>query len=108
MLVHVLTSEAFSLCVFPRAEKKVGLGMKPGNTTQETTQETGMTTEEAILRLLQEDPSITQKKMASRVGLTTDGIKFHINRLKEKGYIRREGPTKKGRWVIIKQPSEEK
>ncbi|HLA28663.1 MAG TPA: winged helix-turn-helix domain-containing protein [Syntrophales bacterium] len=78
-------------------------GLKPGGTTQETTQEAGMTPEEAILLLLREDSSITQKKIASRVGLTPDGVKFHINKLKEKGIIRREGPTKKGRWVIIKQ-----
>ncbi len=101
----------FFTIVFPRAEKKVGAGLKLGattqettqetdSTTQETTQETGMATEEAILRLLREDPSITQRGMASRVGLTIDGIKFHINRLKEKGYIRHEGPTQKGRWVI--------
>jgi len=105
---------SFFTIVFPRTEKKVGAGLKPGGTTQETTQETdrttqettqetGMATEEAILLLLREDPSITQKKMASRVGLTPDGVKFHINKLKEKGIIRREGPTKKGRWVIIKQ-----
>ncbi|HBB15998.1 MAG TPA: hypothetical protein DCZ97_03005 [Syntrophus sp. (in: bacteria)] len=99
---------SFFTIVFPRAEKKVGAGLKPGGTTQETTQETdrttqetGMATEEAILLLLREDPSITQKKMASRVGLTPDGVKFNINKLKEKGIIRREGPTKKGRWVII-------
>jgi predicted HTH transcriptional regulator len=98
---------SFFTIVFPRAEKMVGAGLKPGattqetdSTTQETTQETGLTTEETILRLLREDPSITQRGMASRVGLTPDGIKFHINRLKEKGYIRHEGPTKKGRWVI--------
>jgi ATP-dependent DNA helicase RecG len=65
-----------------------------------------MATEEAILRLLREDPSITQKKIASRIGLTPDGVKFHINKLKEKGIIRREGPTKKGRWVIINQSDE--
>jgi ATP-dependent DNA helicase RecG len=65
-----------------------------------------MATEEAILRLLREDPSITQKKMADQVGLTPDGVKFHINKLKEKGIIRHEGPTKKGRWVIINQADE--
>jgi len=48
-----------------------------------------MTTEEAILLLLREDPSITQKKIASRIGLTPDGVKFHINKLKEKGIIKR-------------------
>lgn len=105
---------SFFTIVFPRAEKKVDQGSKPGattqettqepdRTTQETTQETGMATEEAILRLLREDPSITQRQMASQVGLTPDGVKFHISKLKEKGIIRHEGPTKKGRWVIINQ-----
>jgi len=65
-----------------------------------------MATEEAILRLLREDPSVTQKKMADQVGLTPDGVKFHINKLNEKGIIRHEGPTKEGRWVIINQADE--
>ena len=104
---------SFFTIVFPRAEKKVEAGLKLGgatqettqesdSATQETTQETGLTTEEAILFLLREDPSITQKKIAARIGLTPGGVKFHIKKLKEKVIIRREGPTKKGRWVILK------
>ena len=103
---------SFFTIVFPRAGKEVSAGIKSGGTTQETTQETtretGMATEETILRLLLEDPSLTQREMATHVGLTSDGVKFHINKLKEKGIIKREGPTKKGRWVIINKPSEAK
>jgi ATP-dependent DNA helicase RecG len=88
---------------------KIGADLKPrgatqetDRTTEETTQETGMTTQETIMRMLREDPSITQKEMASRIGLTPDGVKFHITRLKKMGFIGREGPTKKGRWIVIK------
>jgi len=97
---------SFFTITFSRAGKADNLLMvrkAPGDATQETTKET---TQETILRLIREAPSITQKEMASRIGLTPDGVKFHMNRLKEMGLIRHEGPTKKGRWVIISQAGE--
>lgn len=64
-------------------------------TTQETTQE-------KILSLLRENPSITQTEMASKLGVTRDGISYNIRILKENGIIQRKGSTKKGYWVILK------
>jgi len=89
--------------IIQEGEKLLILRNEPGDATQETTRET---TQETILRLIRENPSITQKEMASRIGLTPGGVKFHMNRLKEMGLIRHEGPTKKGQWVIISQAGE--
>lgn len=64
-------------------------------TTQETTQE-------KILSLIKENPSITQIEMSNRLGITRDGISYNIRILKDNKIIKREGSTKKGYWIILK------
>jgi ATP-dependent DNA helicase RecG len=70
-----------------------------GEATQETTQET---TQERILALLGLEPSITRVELARRVGVTPDGVKYHLAKLKSAGAIRHVGPTKSGYWEILK------
>ena len=67
--------------------------------TQETTQET---TQEKILAAIQAKPEITQKELAQSIGITLDGIKYHIKNMTKSGIIKHEGSTKSGKWIIIK------
>ena len=67
--------------------------------TQETTQET---TQEKILAAIQAKPEITQKDLAQSIGITLDGIKYHIKNMTKLGIIKHEGSTKSGKWIIIK------
>ena len=67
--------------------------------TQETTQET---TQERILALLEAEPELTQRMLAERVGLTPDGVKYHLTKLRAAGAIRHVGSTKAGRWEVLK------
>ncbi len=73
--------------------------------TQETTQEiektTQETTQEMILRLIKTNPAITRKGLAEKTGLTPDGVKYHLNKLREQGLIRHVGATKKGYWEVM-------
>lgn len=65
--------------------------------TQETTQET---TQERILICMKADPGITRKQIAAKVGLTEDGVKYHLTKLTKSGVIRHVGSTKAGRWEV--------
>lgn len=67
------------------------------NTTQEITQET---TQEKIIKLIKDNPSITQTQMANALGLTRDGITYNIKQMKNNGVIERLGATKNGLWII--------
>lgn len=67
--------------------------------TQETTQET---TPEKILDLIQKTPTITRKGLAVEVGITEDGIKYHLNKMRKMGVLRHVGPTKGGHWEVVK------
>ncbi|MDE2763117.1 MAG: winged helix-turn-helix transcriptional regulator, partial [Gemmatimonadota bacterium] len=90
------------------------------DTTQQlatTTQETGEATQEVvgkadsmptrdrILALLRSDPTLTRAALASRIGITPGGVKYHLDRLRKAGRIRHVGPTKKGRWEILESES---
>lgn len=66
--------------------------------TQETTQET---TQEKIVAILKENPETTRNELASRIGITPDGIKYHLTKLRVAGLIRHVGPTKAGRWEVM-------
>lgn len=66
---------------------------------QETTQET---TQERILAAIQAKPEITQKELAQSIGITLDGIKYHIKNMTKLGVIKHEGSTKSGKWIITK------
>ena len=70
-------------------------------TTQKTTLKTTRKTKDAVLDLIRENPAITRDELAQAIGITSDGIKYHIKNLKDAGRIEREGGDKGGYWKII-------
>jgi len=78
-----------------------------GETTQETTQEIEKTTQETtqkiankIIQLIKENPQLSRRAMAELVGISENGVKYHLKKLKKEGKITHIGPTKKGYWKI--------
>ncbi|OIN95434.1 MAG: transcriptional regulator, partial [Deltaproteobacteria bacterium CG1_02_45_11] len=73
--------------------------------TQETAQEIEKTTQETaqemILGLIKTNPTITRKGLAEKTGLTPDGVKYHLDKLRKQGVIKHVGATKKGHWEVI-------
>jgi len=39
--------------------------------------------------------------LAVDVGITIDGIKYHLERLKQAGRIRRQGTSRSGTWEVL-------
>ena len=58
-------------------------------------------TAQALLQLIKTKPEITRAEMATELGITVDGVKYHIKRLQGLGKIRHTGPTKRGRWECL-------
>lgn len=52
----------------------------------------------AIIQILRDDPSITQKELASKLGKSERTIKNRIAALEKKNYIRRVNGKRCGRW----------
>ncbi|MBR0351105.1 MAG: winged helix-turn-helix transcriptional regulator, partial [Clostridia bacterium] len=53
-----------------------------------------------ILSLIKDNPSITQKEMAEKIGMALPTIRKNVQILKNKGILIREGATKKGIWIV--------
>jgi len=60
--------------------------------TQKTTQK--------ILTLIKENPQITRNELAKALGISSDGVKYHLNNLKKEGLLKRIGGRKGGYWAV--------
>jgi ATP-dependent DNA helicase RecG len=81
--------------------------LRSEDTTQKathiTTQITTQKIPERILELLKEDPTAGRKKLAIILGnITEDGVKYHLDKLKETGKIERVGGTR-GHWKVLEK-----
>ncbi len=71
--------------------------MQQSNQGQITSQETN---QEKIIMLIKSNPSITQIKIAEQLGLSRSGVRYIMDQLQQDGLLRREGSTKKGKWIL--------
>ena len=71
--------------------------------TQETVISTQETTAERIIAEIRKHPFTTRQQLAEVIGITPDGIKKQLDKLKKAGIIRHVGATKKGHWEIIEE-----
>ena len=69
--------------------------------TQKSTQKTTLKTTQKILNLLQQNPSITRMQISEAIGLSLEGVKWNLDKLKASGIIRRVGPDRGGHWEIV-------
>ena len=72
---------------------------KNSGTTQKTTQKP---TRDRIVDCLKADPKLTRAALAERVGLSPDGVKYHLQNLKASGVIRRVGSDRAGHWEVLR------
>jgi ATP-dependent DNA helicase RecG len=82
----------------------VPLAKEVAETTPKTTPKTtGKTTGKAamLLDLIKGDPNITVPQMADSIGLTSDGVQYHLKELQKKGVLKRVGGRKQGHWEVL-------
>jgi len=52
--------------------------------------------------LLKQNPKYSRKALSELIeGITEDGIKYNLDKLKKEGKIKRIGPDKGGHWVVL-------
>lgn len=59
-------------------------------------------TVEKILKLIENNPQITQTELSNLTKLSIRGIEWNLNKLKERGLIERVGPDKGGYWRVLR------
>ena len=73
-----------------------------GQKTVKVDRKGGQKTRQAILQLISEDGKISSTAMAQRLGINRSAVSKHLKAMKEAQLIRRDGPDKGGKWVIMK------
>ena len=76
-------------------------GMKSGMENQKSG--TKIKTVDRILDLINKDNTISITQLSIETNITRSTIQKHIDNLKNKDIIRRDGADKGGKWVIIKK-----
>ena len=85
-------------------ENVAGLQVGPEETNKETNKETivSKTTSDKIIEILGKKPEIAVKEIAGMLGMSSGGVRYHINKMKKAGIIGHVGSTKKGKWIVHK------
>lgn len=55
----------------------------------------------AVLRLIQQQPDITQRKIAAQLGWKVERVKYYLNKMKRQNIIRRVGTSQTGHWELL-------
>ena len=84
------------------ALERRGTTQKALQTTQKTTRTTQGSARDRILECLRAEPELTRNALAERVGLTPDGVKYHLKYLKANGFLRRVGSDRAGYWEVLR------
>jgi ATP-dependent DNA helicase RecG len=71
-----------------------------GETTQKTAQKEPSTTQK-IMDVIRSTPQCSRATIAEAVGITPDGVKYHLRRLQQAGCVRHIGPDKGGHWEVV-------
>ena len=72
-------------------------------TTQSTTQTTTLTENpfvQSVLKLIEQEPFLSQAKMAEKLGVNQNTLKYYMKKMKNNGIVERLGSSRKGKWVI--------
>ena len=54
-----------------------------------------------IVKLIKDNKNITKEKMAKKLNITKDGVKYHLKQLVNDGYLKYVGTSKKGYWKLM-------
>jgi Uncharacterized conserved protein len=54
-----------------------------------------------IIELIDNNPKITRNELASILGITSDGVKYHLQKLATEGVIIRHGSARGGYWEVM-------
>ena len=81
-------------------KKTTQSGQKATQSDEKTTQLSNI--EASVLDLIRKNSRISQKELSEILSCNYNTLKYYITRLKEKGYLAREGTSRKGIWVILK------
>ena len=85
-----------------REEIETFLQTEGGQKTEKVDRKGGQKTRKVILDLIENNEKITSTKIAQTLGINRSAVSKHLKKMQDEGMIRREGPDKGGKWIIVK------
>ena len=70
--------------------------------SEKSSEKTGKSSEK-ILNLLKENPEYSAADISKLIGISSRAVEKQFANLKEKGKIKRKGPDKGGKWIVISE-----
>jgi predicted HTH transcriptional regulator len=74
---------------------------KQPENNQKTTRKQPENISDLIIETIKTNDNISRSEMAKQLNITEGSLRHHLEQLKIKGIIRRDGSDKGGKWVII-------
>lgn len=75
------------------------------DTTQGTTQAAVQSIENSIpmriIKVIKDNPALSQSQIAELLGEKHDTIKYHMRKMRLSGVLKREGTSQKGKWIVM-------
>ncbi|MBQ7176149.1 MAG: winged helix-turn-helix transcriptional regulator, partial [Victivallales bacterium] len=65
------------------------------------TKKTTKKTTKKIMDIMKSMPDVTLAELANATGLSVDGVRWNIRKLKDANLVRRVGPDKGGQWEVV-------
>jgi ATP-dependent DNA helicase RecG len=54
-----------------------------------------------ILDIIKDNPTISREELSKTLSINPSAVQRHLNKLKEKGLLKRIGPDKGGHWEVV-------
>ena len=90
-------TDGYFTTILYKASSTAKTDTRKNNISEKTSEKTS----EKIKRLMKEKPTITIKEIASKLNRSQRAIELSIHKMTIMGELKREGPDKGGRWVIL-------
>lgn len=76
-------------------------GQKTTNAVDRKQLTGGQKTRASIMDMMQADSGISSTAIARRLGINRSAVSKHIKILQDEGLVRRDGPAKGGKWIVL-------
>ncbi len=78
-----------------------GTGQGTNQAADQANQDSDNSVVTRILKVIQEEPTLSRKKIADIIGEKHSTVKYYMESMKKSGIIKREGSSQKKRWIIL-------
>ncbi len=97
-----IEGDIFRIIVPLDAENTTQSTQSATQSTQSATQLNEMNVAGELIKIIKQDPFLSQKQMAEKLCLNQNTVKYYVKKMREMEVIERVGSSRKGKWIVKK------